>query len=61
MNKLTPSRGKSSVLDKKVNQYEETMKQKFIGIMSEKGIKYADCLDYIQNEIEQSKKMSKFY
>lgn len=53
-------KGKSSVLDQKVNQYEETMKQKFIGIMSEKGIKYADCLDYIQNEIEQSKKMSKF-
>ena len=61
MDKLTPRRGKSSVLDGKVNQYEETMKQKFIAIMNEKGIKYADCLDYIQNEIEQSKKMSKFH
>ena len=48
------------MLDQKVNQYEETMKQKFIAIMSEKGVKYADCLDYIQNEIDQSKKMSKF-
>lgn len=54
------SKGKSSILDQKVNQYEETMKKKFITIMNEQGIKYADCLDYIQNEIEQSKKMSKF-
>lgn len=60
MSKLVSSKGKSSVLDQKVNQYEESMKKKFIDIMSEKGIKYADCLDYIENEIEQSKKMSKF-
>lgn len=60
MSKLVSSKGKSFVLDQKVNQYEESMKKKFIDIMSEKGIKYADCLDYIENEIEQSKKMSKF-
>lgn len=60
MSKTSSLQGKSSVLDQKVNQYEETMKQKFIAVMSEKGVKYADCLDYIQNEIEQSKKMSKF-
>lgn len=52
--------GKSSVLKNKVNQYEESMKQRFIDIMSEKGVKYADCLDYIESEIEQSKKMAKF-
>lgn len=52
--------GKSKVLRQKTNQYEETMKQKFIGIMSEPGVKYSDCLDYIHNEIEQSKKMAKF-
>lgn len=57
---VTPAKGKSSVLDQKVNQYEESMKKKFIDVMSEPGIKYADCLDYIQNEIDQSKKMAKF-
>lgn len=60
MSKTNLIKGKSSVLDRKVNQYEESMKKKFIEIMSEEGIKYADCLDFVQNEIEQSKKMSKF-
>lgn len=60
MEKTIVKKGKSSVLDRKVNQYEESMKKKFIDIMSEEGVKYADCLDYIQNEIEQSKKMAKF-
>lgn len=60
MSKTNLIKGKSSVLDRKVNQYEESMKKKFIEIMSEEGIKYADCLDFVQNEIKQSKKMSKF-
>ena len=60
MSKTNLIKGKSSVLDRKVNQYEESMKKKFIEIMSEEDIKYADCLDFVQNEIEQSKKMSKF-
>lgn len=51
--------GKSKVLRQKTNQYEESMKQKFIDIMSEKGVRYSDCLDYIDNEIKQSKKMAK--
>lgn len=57
--KSISSKGKSSVLDQKVNQYEETMKKKFVDIMQEPGIKYADCLDYIESEIKQSKKMAK--
>lgn len=57
--KLVSSKGKSSVLDQKVNQYEESMKKKFVEVMQEPGIKYADCLDYIEGEIKQSKKMAK--
>lgn len=60
MSDISSLKGKSTVLKQKVNQYEESMKQKFIEVMSEKGVKYSDCLDYIQNEIEQSKKISKF-
>lgn len=53
--------GKSSVLEQKVNQYEMAMKDKFVKIMSQPGIKYADALDYIDNELKQSKKMAKIY
>ena len=35
------------------------MKDKFVRIMSQPGIKYADALDYIDNELKQSKKMAK--
>ena len=51
--------GKSSVLEQKVKQYEMAMKDKFVKIMSQPGIKYADALDYIDNELKQSKKMAK--
>lgn len=51
--------GKSSVLEQKVNQYEMVMKDKFVKIMSQPGIKYADALDYINNELEQSQKMAR--
>lgn len=47
-------------MKQKVNQYEQSMKEKFVDIMQEPGMKYADCLDYIETEIEQSKKMAKF-
>lgn len=57
--KPVSSKGKSSVLDQKVNQYEESMKKKFVEIMQEPCFKYADCLDYIEGEIKQSKKMAK--
>lgn len=52
-------RGRSSVLEQKVNQYERSMKEKFIEVMSQPDIKYADCLDYIDSELKQSKKMAK--
>lgn len=47
------------MLEQKVNQYEMAMKDKFVKIMSQPGIKYADALDYIDNELKQSKKMAK--
>lgn len=52
-------RSKSSVLEQKVNNYEEAMKQKFIEVMQIPRTTYADCLDYIEGEINQSKKMAK--
>lgn len=52
-------KGKSSVLEQQQNQYEQSMRKKFIEVMQEPGVKYADCLDYIESEIKQSKKMAK--
>lgn len=52
-------KSKSSVLELKVNNYEEAMKGKFIEVMQSPDTTYADCLDYIENEIAQSKKMAK--
>lgn len=60
MKKIAKS-GKSSVMKQKVSQYETSMKEKFIEVMSQPNLKYADCLDYIQNELEQSKKMAKIH
>ena len=59
MSNLVPKGGKKNVLKQKVNQYEQSMKQKFVEVMSDPDIKYADCLDYIETEINQSKKMAK--
>lgn len=52
-------KSKSSVLEQKVNNYEEAMKSKFIEVMQLPDTTYADCLDYIESEIAQSKKMAK--
>ena len=52
-------KAKSTVLEQKVNQYEQSMKDKFIEVMQIPGTKYADCLDYIESEIKQSKRWLK--
>ena len=52
-------RSKRSALEQKVNNYEEAMKSKFIEVMQLPDTTYADCLDYIESEIAQSKKMAK--
>lgn len=56
---MSQIKGKSSILEQQTNQYEESMRKKFITVMQEPGVKYADCLDYIESEIRQSKKMAK--
>lgn len=61
MKNLTPKGGRRSVLKQKVNQYEQQMKEKFMQVMSDDSMKYADCLDYIETEIQQSKKMAKIF
>jgi transitional endoplasmic reticulum ATPase len=57
MTQITKS--KNSVLKQKMNNYEETMKNKFIEVMQAPNITYADCLDYLECEIKQSKKIAK--
>lgn len=57
-NELTPV-GVSSVLEDKLHSFEQAQKQKMIAVL-EAPIKYADTLAYIENEIEQSKKMATF-
>ena len=56
---MSTIKGKSSVLEQQQNQYEKTMREKFIKVMQEPGVKYADCLDYIESELKQSKKMAR--
>lgn len=58
MSQITP-KGKSSVLKQKVGQYEQSMKHKIVEVMSDPDMKYSDCLDYVESEIKQSKKMAK--
>lgn len=52
--------GRRSVIEQKVSQYEVSMKKKFIDMMNNEKMKYAECLDAIEAEIKQSKKMAKF-
>ena len=55
----TNPKGVSSVIKEKAHGFEEEQKQKIISACSSK-MKYADVLNFIENEIEQSKKMSTF-
>lgn len=51
--------GVSQVLEQKLHSFEDEQKQKIVAVCSSKA-KYADVLNYIENEIEQSKRMSNF-
>jgi transitional endoplasmic reticulum ATPase len=51
-------RKSNPIFKQKVSKYEQSMKEKFVEIMNNPNTKYADCLDYIQNEIDQSRKMA---
>ena len=54
-----PNNGVSSVIKEKAHSFEEEQKARIIAVCSGK-MKYADVLNFIENEIEQSKKMSNF-
>ena len=53
------NRGVSSVIQQKARSFEQEQKARIVSICSS-NMKYADVLNYIENEIEQSKKMSTF-
>lgn len=56
---VNPSKGVSTVIQEKAHSFEEEQKAKIIAVCSG-NMKYADVLNFIENEIEQSKKMSSF-
>lgn len=60
-NDLTPANpvGVSDVLEQKIHSFEDEQKQKIVNVCRS-NMKYADTLAYIENEIEQSKRMSNF-
>lgn len=51
----TPIQSTKNALKKKVNAFEEQQKQRIINACNSK-MKYSEVLDFIENEIEQSKK-----
>ena len=52
-------KGVSTAIKEKAHTFEEEQKSKIVAVCSS-GMKYADVLNFIENEIEQSKKMSNF-
>lgn len=56
---VNPSKGVSSVIKEKAHSFEEEQKARIVAVC-QSGMKYADVLNYIENEIEQSKMMSAF-
>lgn len=56
---VNPSKGVSSVIKEKAHGFEEEQKARIVAVC-QSGMKYADVLNYIENEIEQSKMMSAF-
>lgn len=52
--------GVSQVLEQKIHSFESEQKKKIISVCSNPDLKYADVLNFIENEIEQSKKMASF-
>ena len=51
--------GKTSIIKSQTRAYEQEAREKFVEIMQNQRISYNDCLEHIQNEIEQGKKMTK--
>lgn len=58
-NQTNSPKGVSTAIKEKAHTFEEEQKSKIVAVCSS-GMKYADVLNFIENEIEQSKKMSNF-
>ena len=43
-----------------VSKYEQEQKEKFIQVMSDPRMRYSDALNFVENEIKQSKRMATF-
>ena len=53
-------RGTSAAVQISMESYDNAAKQKIVAIMSNQNMSYADALTYVENEIEQSKRMTDF-
>ena len=49
--------GVKSVMRSTVSKYEQEQKEKFIQVMSDPRMRYSDALNFVENEIKQSKRM----
>lgn len=52
--------GRTSLIKKRTNVYEQESRRKFVDIMNNPQFTYSDCLDYIDTEIKQGKRMARF-
>lgn len=52
--------GVKSVMRSTVSKYEQEQKEKFIQVMSDPRMRYSDALNFVENEIKQSKRMATF-
>ena len=56
---MNPNKGVSTVIQEKAHSFEEEQKARIVSVC-QSNMKYADVLNFIENEIEQSKRMSNF-
>lgn len=52
--------GVKSVMRSTVSKYEQEQKEKFIQVMSDPRMRYSDALNFVENEVKQSKRMGTF-
>ena len=52
--------GRNTLIKKRTNAYEQESRKKFVEIMNNPRFTYSDCLDYIDTEIKQGKRMARF-
>ena len=52
--------GRDTLIKKRTSAYEQESRRRFIEIMSNPRLTYSDCLEYIDSEIKQGKRMARF-